>query len=91
MKDKRQEDFKQSFDLLNKSAKEAARLLLQSQQEVNKMLDLSMKNATPEELKIVQNANFNIKKILKKAVKGENIDKEIEEYGELIKNDFNKK
>jgi len=77
---------KDSLDNLKTTVQQANNMIKATEKTINDTMDSLMKNASPDELQIVQKHIISVKSLLVKAKKGENVDVDISNIAKSINN-----
>ena len=83
----------EQLELLNASIKKSNEILLDAEKSIDIIMDGMLHNATDEQIKSIQQQTKQVKLLLNKAKKGENVDTEIKNMTKIIKDgsrDINK-
>ena len=75
----------EQLDLLNDTIQQANDILLNAQKSIDIVMSGMMQSATDEQIKSIQDQTKQIKLLLNKAKKGENVDTEISNMTKIIK------
>ncbi len=75
----------EQIDLLNKQVQNATNMLINAENAINMALENIMHGASSTEMKQIQNQIVQIKELVHKAKKGENVDGQIEIIAKNIK------
>jgi len=75
----------EQLNILNDTIQQANDMLINAQKSIDIVMEGMMKNATDEQIKSIQEQTKQIKLLLNKAKKGENVDTEISNMTKIIK------
>ena len=75
----------EQLNLLNDTIQQANDILLNAQKSIDIVMSGMMQSATDEQIKSIQDQTKQIKLLLNKAKKGENVDTEISNMTKIIK------
>lgn len=83
------ENLKKTFEQLSSLVVQTNQLIESTELNINKSLDLLMNQSNPKDFQMIQSHVKNIKTLMTKAKKGENVDKELKTFENNIKNGRN--